>query len=611
MIQDTQVDNCCARRVRLTGTVAGVDASCLVSDADTILVGADLGCDMTVADPLIPAKAFRLRHIKQHAGPNRTCNSYWLLETLHDTRVFLNGCLTERDRISFGDTLVAGCHHFVFERDDAAPRDRKVNIDIADICARLTAAVAVPTAFLRNCPEGLAKLRMKQATKWAILAALLLAIIFRLVPRQPTYMDVQPAIEVVMIGEITAVPSPDSIRSLEEVERMEIEEAEARDVDPELATRPDPKIDRTDSDFMPTDVLNSTPAKPLELAAQRISSGPALSPLTVANVRPGRVQVSRSAAKLTRSVPRRRLTVTEAANPVVRKELGNLNVRIQQVPMARAGFRSRSDIMKQAAEKPTEVVSRMSDDERLAMLAGYQPSPLKFEAYRGTRIPVARMPSKLTAIAVSADDPGVQFDGKVSQDEMSISWKSGQFKIHGPNPQKANPATFCYVGKTSQDGKEYLYVSFVCQDPNVDAIVTGLGGGPHLCWDDSVELFFDHNFDRADYYHMIVNAKGQYWAAYCANGEIGINGLGRAWQAGALIKTQIDRAAKRWTAEILIPFSSFGGVPREGSRWAVNFTRAFRGQRVRPDSVYQNWFLVYTGNQTNYHHPGLFGVFQW
>jgi len=255
----------------------------------------------------------------------------------------------------------------------------------------------------------------------------------------------------------------------------------------------------------------------------------------------------------------------------------------------------------------------MSDEERLAMLAGYQPSPLKFEAYRGTRIPVARMPSKLTAIAVSADEPGVQFDGKVSQEEMSISWKSGQFRIHGPNPQKANPPTYCYVGKTSQDGKDYLYVSFVCEDPNVDAIVTGLDprAGPNLCWDDSVELFFDHNFDRVDYYHMIVNAKGRYWAAYCANGEIGIDGLGRAWQAGALIKTQINRSANCWTAEILIPFSSFGGVPREGSRWAVNFTRAFRGQRVRPDSVYQNWFLVYTGNQTNYHHPGLFGVFQW
>ena len=59
----------------------------------------------------------------------------------------------------------------------------------------------------------------------------------------------------------------------------------------------------------------------------------------------------------------------------------------------------------------------------------------------------------------------------------------------------------------------------------------------------------------------------------------------------------------------MVPFSSLGGKPPKGARWAVNFTRAFRGQS-NPDSVYQNWFLVYK-DDTNYHHPELYGVFEW
>ena len=71
-----------AGRVRLTGRVAGVQACELVADRDNLLIGSSLACDLTVADPLLPARAFRLQRRKCHAGTERNCQCQWTLEAL-------------------------------------------------------------------------------------------------------------------------------------------------------------------------------------------------------------------------------------------------------------------------------------------------------------------------------------------------------------------------------------------------------------------------------------------------------------------------------------------------------------------------------------------------
>jgi len=232
---------------------------------------------------------------------------------------------------------------------------------------------------------------------------------------------------------------------------------------------------------------------------------------------------------------------------------------------------------------------------------------------------------------------GYTIDGEVTGEEMGISWKSSRFKIHGPGvPPDAEPPTHCYVGKGTIEGKPHLYIAYVCVDPNTDEIVDLYGkpeppapepdaskesGGekkppkpPHrIECDDSIEIYLDTRGDRKSYYHMIVNTSGKQWSKQVADGDHSKDSRGEEWKVTPIIKTKINREAKRWTLEVLIPFEQLGydkpgGEPQRGDDWAVNFTRNFRGQNN--SGGYQSWFLIYEGG-VNYHRPDNFGIFKW
>ena len=593
-----QADN--PEGILLAGTVAGVDACSLVSNAGTIVVGSALDCDLTVTDPLVPARAFRLCRAAGGQG--------WLIEAFRNARVYVNGELTDRDRIRFGDRVTVGCHHFQFKRQAPAVRARTTSVNIRDLCERLVAATEVPAAFLRSCPSYLGRARVRQATQWAAIMLALVAAMFLIYPPVPTFVNIQPPMDVVMVGDVTMAPSPSAVKGLVEAKRQEVRPPSAEFQQPDLASRETPSVKPEQTGFATADAISATPFEPAaRTPGPAVSAGPELSPVALPAPNRARIDVSRSIQDLAEVAPRR-LSMEEAADPNVQHELERLNVQIQTAPAMSAGFRTRSSVIQETAPRTAETIGAPGVEKALTLLVANQPSPLKFEQYKGARIPVARMPENLNPLAVHADEPGIQFDGQVSDGEIAVSWKSGRFRIHGPNPQPAEPPTFCYVGKTTRNGKECLYVSFVCEDPNVANL---RGGSTTGIWrDDSVEVFVDVNEDRRDYHQLIVNFRGQYVGYYCANSDQGINARGSPWDARPEIKTVVNAEAKRWTAEILIPFSSLGGVPAKGSRWAVNFTRAFRGQTF-PDSVYQNWFLVYNGKAPNYHNPELFGIFQW
>ncbi|OGV59620.1 MAG: hypothetical protein A2498_04395 [Lentisphaerae bacterium RIFOXYC12_FULL_60_16] len=596
-----------APAVELTGTVAGVLACGLVSNDDRIVIGSALHCDLVVTDPLVPSRACRIIHIKHHADASHACHTNWMLEVCRGARVYLNGELASREHLHFGDRLSIGCHRFTFDRH-TPERRRHLHVDIRDLCKRLTASLEVPAAFLRNSADYQGLQRIRRALTAGGLLAILLLSLFVLFPPEPAFLNVEPPMEVVMVGEISRAPSPRSIRSLDQVERREIKSPETRFEDAQLATQPVPEQERQDSTFTRTETLSAAdPTRPLIPAAPALHVTPELAPLTVTGPSRDRIELARTTAELSPQAPRRRLTLQEAANPVFRQELGKFDAPVPRATGQVAGFRSLAKV-RESTPRQADTVSAPDTRGNLQMLLAQQASPLKFETHQGTRIPIARMPEALSVMDIKAKEEGVEFDGTVSEDEIAISWKSGQFRIHGPNPQPATPPTFCYVGRKQEGNQEYLYVSFVCEDPNVGALLSGASEG--LWKDDSVELFLDTNADRRDYYHLIINCRGQHQDRYCANGDIGINNRGTGWNSQARIKTVVNPEARRWSAEILIPFSTLGGVPAKGGRWVVNFTRAFRGQG-NPGSVYQNWFLVYNGHETNYHNPGLFGVFQW
>ncbi|MFC1462980.1 sugar-binding protein, partial [Verrucomicrobiota bacterium] len=245
-------------------------------------------------------------------------------------------------------------------------------------------------------------------------------------------------------------------------------------------------------------------------------------------------------------------------------------------------------------------------------LARYKASAVEFEEFRGMQVPVARISEQLAELVVGDQQSGTSLtvDGTVTAREMDACWKSGCFKLHVPGntPPNADPATYGYVGKSEVNGKQCIYISFVCRDPDISKIKVSDGReAAALIMDDSVEVFLDTNNDRKDYYQLVVNAKGKYWAGYWPM-AMSDGGKARAWKSSPVIKSTINKDAGQWTCEIMIPFDDIGGVPTKGTRWAVNFCRNFRGQ-VK-DWQLQSWFAVYD-KARNFHHPDLFGVFQW
>lgn len=600
-------NQCAGARICLSGFVMDVEACHLISDRESIVLGSDLRCDLTVVDPLVPARALRLRHIKRHTGPKQACDAHWEVEANRGVRFCLNGELTQRARLRFGDELAIGCHRLIFSEYSDPARNRRGNVSVDDLCRHLIATRNVPAAFLAGCPSHLDRRRTRTALKVGGVLAAVLLLLLLVVPQEPTFQPVQPPMEVVMLAEVAQTPSPADVRSLREVERRQIEapadEREVSDLEaPPDEIAPDPLEPLAQNTSAP----RSAPTMPDELTRDE---APALAPIEPA-VTTASLAFDRQPQRLETSAPRRRLTPTEAENPRVQRELGRVNVEIEQVPTATTGAVQHAPQLARTAEAPRAEDLAPTAQEQAQMLDAMRPSPLDFEMHRGTRIPVARMAETLEPMAIVEDaDEGFELDGVVSEAEMAASWKSGQFRLHGPGdpPPHADPPTQCYVSRVEKDGREYLYVAFVNTDPNLSQLQLNR---QHIWHDDSIEIFLDTNFNRRDYYHMIVNAQGRFHARHVPTPEHGINNAGSPWRVNPQIKTTINREAGQWTAEILIPFDQLGGAPAEGTRWAVNFTRSFRGQQ-HPNHVYQNWFLVYDGQTTNYHNPQLYGVFQW
>jgi len=676
-------------RVQLRGTVAGATACELVADTDEIVVGAAAACDLPVVDPLMPARAFRLRRVKCHAEAAEACRCHWVLEAAPGARVYVNQQLTRRERLRFGDIVESACHRFVFDRtpDDVA-RNRRLHQNVADLCARLLVDHPAPAGFIKNGPlYGYIGRRRKALSAAGLVAAFLLMLAL-FVPQKEQLDVIAPPLEV-QVAE-TPILSPDAVRSLQAVKRQAFEPTEPPPPAPELAEKPvTPPPDATTRPRL----RDATEVAPPTFAEKRVELAK-LEPLpTPAIDRPTEVRVERNTARLESATrePRRaiaasslatesaRLTefqpeVTEEApvraavaavaatkpklrdgvgepqtwqlpilppapirteDATVRRQVASLSgstpparrlsvseavqmaaLSDDAAPSARPVSRPTSGPVTRAAvrdvlaalPKPTTDGLKADPSATFDQLAAYRASPVNFESFKGLRVPVVRITETLEQIEAAA--PGtVKLDGTISQEEIAVSWKSGRFHIHAPGqpPPEAEPPTYCYVGKSTADGKPCLYIAFTCVDPDVSKLVTG---SPILVRDDTIEIFLDTNADRKDYFQFIVNSKGTWWGGYYPRPMIEgtIQTRPEAWDAGAMVKTTITREPGQWACEILIPFDRLGGVPAKGTRWAVNFARNFRGQVA--DWQLQSWFAVYDKNR-NYHHPSLFGIFQW
>jgi len=326
--------------------------------------------------------------------------------------------------------------------------------------------------------------------------------------------------------------------------------------------------------------------------------------------------VSRETAALTGSTPPlRRLSLSEAVQtPAQAGETAELHARAISLPTAGVVTRAAVRDVLAAIRKPTAEGLNTDSPHAIEQLAAYKASPIGFESFKGMQVPVVRLSEQLQQLEPTGTADPISVDGVVSKSEMAISWKSGRFNTHAPGqpPPVADPPTYCFVGKTEINGKTHLYIAFTCVDPDISQLLARSGGGnaAELIRDDSVEIFLDTNNDRKDYFQIIANAKGGVWSGYYPRPAYDGKAFTEVqpWDAHATVKAGVTRDPSQWTCEVVIPFDRLGGMPAKGTRWAVNFARNFRGQGA--DWQLQSWFAVYD-KQRNFHHPNLFGIFEW
>jgi hypothetical protein len=359
-------------------------------------------------------------------------------------------------------------------------------------------------------------------------------------------------------------------------------------------------------------VNQAAPPPPPTLVAAAIDAAPLAAPLPNVSVDVDRVEFQRESTRLGTTAPVRRVSIEQATHQIDPADLGKLEAKMGKEMAAAVSRQYAQELARKRPEKPDVKLT----DQRAEVFAGLRTvaTPVETMDFRGSKIPIARVPEELAAIAGLPDGKqGIDAtDKQITDAEVASSFKTGRFKLHGPNPADADPATYCYVSKTTINGADHLYVAFDCRDPNLAALVTNHGDGtPRICADDSIEFFIDINGDRGNYHQIIINAAGRIYSTFAPDAVKGINGEGTPWNAGVKATVTQKPQEQRWICEFTIPYSAFGGVPAKGTKVPVNFCRNFRGQGAANSNNLQNWFLVYEGNSTNYHHPRLFGVLEW
>jgi len=167
---------------------------------------------------------------------------------------------------------------------------------------------------------------------------------------------------------------------------------------------------------------------------------------------------------------------------------------------------------------------------------------------------------------------------------------------------------------------EYLYIGFICEDPDVWAILENRDD--HLWNGEVVEILCDPNGDGLDYFEVQVNPLGTILdllmtKAYYLGGSADLSWNLDSIKAGVWIQGTINNYAEpdtMWTCEVALPFAELAFMapnqnfpPQQGDEWRMLTTRydyPRDGSQVFDPEV-SSWNQ--TQSQGGFHVPTKFG----
>ncbi len=151
----------------------------------------------------------------------------------------------------------------------------------------------------------------------------------------------------------------------------------------------------------------------------------------------------------------------------------------------------------------------------------------------------------------------------------------------------------------------HLYLLYICpyDELNLKPDAASAAETPRL-WDwDVAEAFIGSDEQEITRYREFqVSPRGE-WLDMDIDRRDPKGQAGSNWNSGLTVRARIDTAARRWYAEMRIPFAAIDGKPpRAGRQLRLGL---YRIARVKPARVYYAWQPT---GQTTFHVPDAFGT---
>jgi hypothetical protein len=175
-------------------------------------------------------------------------------------------------------------------------------------------------------------------------------------------------------------------------------------------------------------------------------------------------------------------------------------------------------------------------------------------------------PNSYQLLELSRTPQPLQIDGTIES-----SWKQGvpfsNFTEYLPvENRKPVVDTRGYI--TYDD--EYLYILFICDDPNITNLRASFADRDHIYGDDwvCVSIDPDHNSQKA--YEFYTNARGiQGDRLWQLNGDEDDYSFDLVWNCNSQIANDF------WNVEMRIPFSSLRFPRNDVQKWSIHFMRYY------------------------------------
>lgn len=176
------------------------------------------------------------------------------------------------------------------------------------------------------------------------------------------------------------------------------------------------------------------------------------------------------------------------------------------------------------------------------------------------------------SVTITTIDEEITVDGDLSESAWSRAARITEMTELEPSDGiPADPKTEILLMRS----KEYLYVAFICHEPEIDRLVLqDMHRDAFQEEDDAVKIALDTFRDRKTGYYFLLSAAGSRLDAIVANNGQRLN---FSWNGFWEARSQI--LEDRWIAEFAIPFMTMAF--KEDGSWGVNFERWRGPNRAR------------------------------